>query len=175
MPPPPNPLPPPPRPPYQPGFIPWHPFSAVSGQLTPRDESGSYEWHGELCLFGGRGTLPIDCLNPGTGTWVSSLTTTDDLHHVQPVVYNDEVWVVTGFTGVWPGPWNENNKAVRERSLENVYVFDPKADRMRTGCEIPMEYRRGSAGVGKCARPGLGLPWVRTTSASVACGREPPM
>lgn len=56
--------------------------------------------------------------------------------------------VVTGFTGQWPGPWNEDNQAVREHSLDKVYIFDPKADKLRTGCDIPTAHRRGSAGVG---------------------------
>lgn len=69
----------------------WQVLPPHVGTVTPRDEGGSYVYHGELCLLGGRGSLPIDCFNPVTRAWRSSVTKTEDVHHVQPVVFRHEV------------------------------------------------------------------------------------
>lgn len=125
----------------------WHVLPPVVGTVTPRDEGGSFSFHGMLCLLGGRGKLPIDCFNPATRVWTRSKTTTDDVHHVQPVVYRQEVWIVTGFNGVWPGAWNAKTPEVREHQLDVVMIYSPTRDTMRNGCAIPKQHQRGSAGV----------------------------
>ena len=91
-----------------------------------------------LCLFGGRYTQPIDCYDPNTTAWTRSNTTTDDVHHVQPVVWRDEVWIVAG----WHGPFPDG-----ERHIKSVLVYDPRADALREECAIPDEFGRGAAGV----------------------------
>lgn len=58
-----------------------------------------------------------------------------------------QVWIVTGFTGLWPGPWNDATPEVRERQLSHVLVFNPRHDSLREECAIPHEHQRGSAGV----------------------------
>ena len=126
---------------------PWTNMAGVSNWPTTRDEAGSYYHQNQLCLFGGRGELPVDCLDIETSTWHSSQTTTSDVSHVQPIVWRDEVWVVTGLTGQWPGWWNEQHPEERERSIDKVYVYNPASDALRSTCTIPVEFRRASAGV----------------------------
>jgi hypothetical protein len=89
-------------------------------------------------MFGGRGILPIDCFNPTTGMWSASETMTQNLHHVQPVVWRDEVWIVAGWVGDWPNT---------ERDIEQVLIYNPQTDQLRNGCAIPEEFQTGAAGV----------------------------
>lgn len=113
--------------------------SVATNQLPAgRDEAGAYEHQGRLCMFGGRGILPIDCFNPTTGMWSASETMTQNLHHVQPVVWRDEVWIVAGWVGDWPNT---------ERDIEQVLIYNPQTDQLRTGCAIPEEFQTGAAGV----------------------------
>lgn len=133
----------------------WEVVSA-KGAFSGRDESGSFAYNGHVCLFGGRGVLPIDCFDPEKQKWHTKSTTTDDIHHVQPVVFNDEVWVVAGWHGTWPGPWccpsgpakkGADCVGCGERELQNTLIYDPRQDQLREGCAIPVEFARGSAGV----------------------------
>ena len=133
----------------------WSEMSA-RGSFSGRDESGSFVYNGRVCLFGGRGVLPIDCFDPAKQKWVSKSATTDDVHHVQPVVFDDEVWVVAGWHGTWPGPWccpsgpkgkGADCVGCGERELEHVLIYNPRQDQLREGCAIPPEFARGSAGV----------------------------
>lgn len=115
--------------------------------MTGRDEGTSYVWKGQLCLFGGRGVLPIDCFDPVSRQWTVSRSMTNDVHHVQVAVWQNEVWAVTGFTGVWPGPWNDEHPEQREHQLSNVLVYNPNTDQLRESCKIPTAFQRGAAGV----------------------------
>ena len=115
--------------------------------LHGRDEGSSYVMDGKLCLFGGRGSLPIDCFDTASRTWSSSTTTTEDVHHIQVVVWRSEVWAVTGFTGSWPGPWNDAHPEQREHQLDKVLVYNPGIDALREACSIPSQFQRGAAGV----------------------------
>lgn len=91
----------------------------------------------KMCLLGGRGWLPVECLALTTNTWSRTTTYTDDIHHTQPVVWNGEVWIVAG----WQGPWGN------EVNLDNVIVYNPSTDSLRTQEAIPDAFARGGAGV----------------------------
>lgn len=54
------------------------------------------------------------------------------------MIWRDEVWIVAGWHGQWPD---------KERNIENVLVYNPTTDTMRTSYPIPEEFRRGGAGV----------------------------
>lgn len=107
--------------------------------VTPqgKDEAGYYLWNDALCMIGGRGTQSIDCYHPNNETWTRAGSTTDNLHHIQPVVWKGEVWIVAG----WHGNWPDN-----EKDIKNVMIYNPSEDKVRTGPSIPTEFQRGGAG-----------------------------
>jgi len=90
-----------------------------------------------LCLVGGRGPQPIDCFQANQSKWIRFKATTEDIHHVQPVVHNGQVWIVAGWTGAYPN----------EKDITNVFIWDPVQDKLITGCDIPKRFRTGAAGV----------------------------
>jgi hypothetical protein len=114
-------------------------FQRVNTTNLPngRDEAGSYVWNGTLCLFGGRHTQPIECFDPASSTWTRSNTTTDDIHHIQPIVWHNEVHIVAA----WHGPFPAG-----ERQLNFTLIYNPVTDTLRQGCKIPTEFARGAAG-----------------------------
>lgn len=115
----------------------WEPIDASGVTPNGKDEAGYYEWNGALCMFGGRFRQPVDCFHPDTETWTRAKTYTDDLHHLQPVVWNKEVYVVAAWHGAWPD---------NEKNVKKVVIYNPEQDTLRTGADIPSEFQRGGAG-----------------------------
>ena len=87
-------------------------------------------------LLGGRGIRPVSIYDPATRRWSEGAAPPVEIHHFQPVVYDDEVYLLGAMTGTYPG----------ETPLPNVYIYDPAADQWRAGHEIPEDRRRGGAG-----------------------------
>ena len=104
---------------------------------TARHESAYVEYDGKFYLMGGRGNRPTEMFDPATKKWTSVGTPPLQFHHLQPVAYDDKIYVVSGFVGEYPN----------ETSLENIYIFDPSDNSWATGPAIPEARRRGSAGV----------------------------
>lgn len=131
--------------PLQPSTAGWQAVATV-GSPHGRDEAGYYEWECQMCMFGGRFTQPIDCYDPNTKKWTRSKTTTNNLHHIQPVVYcleqggkrTCEVYVVASWHGNWPDT---------ERNTDHVVIYNPTTDTLRNGSAIPEQFQRGAAGV----------------------------
>ena len=88
-------------------------------------------------LLGGRGIRPVSIFDPVSKLWTQGNPPPVEIHHFQPVIYNDEIYLLGAMTGGYPG----------ETPLPNVYVYNPARDEWRTGHEIPAERRRGGAGV----------------------------
>ncbi len=104
---------------------------------TARHECATVALGGQLYLIGGRGIKPVEVFNPTTKTWKKAGPTPFEVHHFQPVVFEDEIYVLSAFTGGYP----------RETPLENVWIYNPKEDLWREGPEIPENRRRGAGGV----------------------------
>ena len=94
------------------------------------------EFEGKLYLMGGRGVKPVEEFDPATKTWRQLGPTPMEIHHFQPVVYGDKIYVMTAMTGKYP----------KETPLENIYVFDPKTDTWEKKAGVPEHRRRGGAG-----------------------------
>lgn len=120
----------------------WQAVSTI-GSPNGRDEAGYYEWDGQMCMFGGRFVQPIDCYDPNTRKWTRSKTVTDNLHHIQPVIWCTpgttacEVYVVASWHGNWPDT---------ERNTDHVVIYNPATDSLRNGSAIPPQFQRGAAG-----------------------------
>ncbi len=109
---------------------------ATNGEPTARHEASMVSINGKAYLLGGRGIKPVEEFDPSTNTWRKLGPTPLEMHHFQPVVYGDRVYVMTAMTGGYP----------RETPLETIYIWDPASDTWEKGPSIPEDRRRGGAG-----------------------------
>jgi N-acetylneuraminic acid mutarotase len=107
-----------------------------SGSPHARHENGFACIGGKFYVFGGRRIQPVDVFDPQTNSWTHKNPPPMEIHHFQPVIVDDELWLLGTMTGVFP----------RETPLETVYIYNPATDTWREGPAIPENRRRGGAG-----------------------------
>ncbi|WP_051312930.1 Kelch repeat-containing protein [Sporocytophaga myxococcoides] len=117
--------------------------------LIHRHECGYVECDGKFYLIGGR-RLGLDkyvnIYDPSTKDWIKGTTLPPspdaptkalEIHHFQAVAYKHKIFIVNAFTGNYPS----------ETPVDRIYIYDPATDTWSEGPIIPVERRRGSAGV----------------------------
>lgn len=102
-----------------------------------RHENALVAAGGKLILIGGRGEKPLNIYDPVTGAWEQAAAPPYEIHHMQAVNLDDLIYIVGAFTGSWPN----------ETPLTHVLIYDIHTDTWTTGSEIPLNRRRGAAGV----------------------------
>ncbi len=110
---------------------------STTNSPTARHEAAFVAVGDKAYLLGGRGIKPVDIYDPATKTWTAGDTSPVEIHHFQPVVYEDEIYLMGAMTGGYPG----------ETPLPQIYIYSPKSGTWRTGATIPEDRRRGGAGV----------------------------
>lgn len=90
----------------------------------------------QFYLLGGRGILPTSIYNTTTNSWSEGAAPPIELHHFQPIVWEEKVYVIAALTGGYPA----------EIPTEHIYIYDPAFDEWEIGDEIPEARRRGSTG-----------------------------
>jgi N-acetylneuraminic acid mutarotase len=90
----------------------------------------------KIVLLGGRGIKSTEIYDTKTQTWTKSVETPLEIHHLQAVTYNNEVYVMMAMTGGYP----------HETPIPNIYIFNIEKGEWRKGPEIPKDRLRGSAG-----------------------------
>jgi len=108
----------------------------TEGKLTARHEAGIVDYKGKLYLMGGRRINPTSVFDPNTNTWTEKSVTPIELHHFQPVVFNDAIYLIGAMTGTWPN----------ETPVDRVIIYYPERDEYVYGDTIPEHRRRGGAG-----------------------------
>ena len=108
----------------------------TNGSPTARHESAMVSVDGKSYLLGGRGIKPVEEFNAATKTWRKLGPTPLEIHHFQPVAFDNQIYVMTAMTGKYP----------KETPLDSIQIYDPKADTWRQGSAIPKHRRRGGAG-----------------------------
>lgn len=113
-------------------------WTTVTCQGEPhcRHENGFSEYRGKLYLFGGRRIQPVDIFDPSTRIWTSASAPPFEIHHFQPVTFENQIWLLGTMTGEFP----------RETPLESVMIYEPDTDQWKEGPVIPESRRRGAAG-----------------------------
>ncbi|KAA1260177.1 N-acetylneuraminate epimerase [Rubripirellula obstinata] len=101
-----------------------------------RHEAAFVECGGRFYLLGGRKVKPVDIFDPATGTWTKGSRPPMEIHHFQPVVWDNKILIAGAMTGAYP----------REVSLDRILIYEPAADQWTWGAEIPESRRRGGAG-----------------------------
>jgi N-acetylneuraminic acid mutarotase len=104
---------------------------------TNRHENAVTSVKDKIILVGGRGIKPVESFDVKTKAWTKHVDTPLEMHHFQAITYNNEVWVVSAFTGGYP----------HETPIPNIYIFNLEKNEWRVGPEIPADRRRGAAGV----------------------------
>ncbi|OAV44633.1 galactose oxidase [Lewinella sp. 4G2] len=115
----------------------WREVTPADGSApTARHEAAFIRVGDKAYLLGGRGIKPVDILDLETMTWTAGAESPVEIHHFQPVVYRDEIYLMGAMTGGYPG----------ETPLPEIHIYSPAKDAWRTGATIPEGRRRGGAG-----------------------------
>ncbi|AFK04837.1 Kelch repeat type 1-containing protein [Emticicia oligotrophica DSM 17448] len=113
----------------------WEKVSPVNN-CTNRHENTLTAVGDKIVLFGGRGIKPTEIYNTKTQTWETTPPTPIEIHHLQAVTFQNEVYAIMALTGQYP----------HESPIPNIYIYNPSKKEWRVGPEIPKERLRGSAG-----------------------------
>ncbi|WP_298763421.1 galactose oxidase [uncultured Polaribacter sp.] len=113
-------------------------FVSGSNNSKPieRHEAAFVSVKDKFYLLGGRKIKPVSIYNTQTKEWTIGAKPPVEMHHFQPVVYNNEVYVIGAFTGKYP----------LETPIEAIYVYNPELDAWRIEGKIPKERLRGATG-----------------------------
>ena len=114
----------------------WETLTA-KGKINARHEAGLVAFDKKLYLMGGRRINPTSEYNTETNTWSPKSKPPIEIHHFQPVVLGDAIYIIGAFTGEWP----------HEKPIDKVIIYYPKEDKYVFSHNIPKERQRGSAGL----------------------------
>ena len=109
----------------------------TKGNLVARHEAGLVGFNDKLYLLGGRRINPVNVFDTKTATWTTKSASPLEIHHFQPVVFENKIYIIGAMTGRYPG----------EVPLKNIMIYNPSTDTWSEGDEIPEHRRRGGAGV----------------------------
>jgi len=113
----------------------WNTLSCT-GRPDGRHETAFVGCKGRFYLIGGRESRKIDQFDPKTCIWRKMNVTTPLIHHFQPVLMDNKIYMVGAMTGNYP----------TEPPMARIQIYDPQADEWTEGATIPEARRRGSAG-----------------------------
>ncbi|AYN66007.1 galactose oxidase [Euzebyella marina] len=115
----------------------WQSVTSEDGtEPIARHEAAFVQVGDKFYLLGGRDIRPVSIYHTQTKSWSQGLKPPIELHHFQPVVFEDKIYIISALTGKWPA----------ETPTEHVYIYDPSKDEWTQGDEIPEDRRRGSTG-----------------------------
>lgn len=101
-----------------------------------RHEAAFVRVNEKFYLLGGRGIKPVSIYDTTTKRWSKGAETPIEMHHFQPVVYQNKIYCIAAMTGEWPD----------ETPTTHIYIYNPAKDEWKKGDEIPAARRRGSTG-----------------------------
>ena len=107
------------------------------GQPTARHEAGFIAYKDQFYLMGGRRINPTSVYDPINNSWSEKAAPPIEIHHFQPVVFGNAIYIIGALTGGWPN----------ETPLERVMVYYPEQDAYSFTHTIPEHRRRGGAGL----------------------------
>lgn len=87
-------------------------------------------------LLGGRDVRAVSIFDTKTQKWSTGPKPPLELHHFQPVVIEDKIYIIGALTGGWP----------EETPTTHIYIYDTTYDSWSQSDEIPKNRRRGSTG-----------------------------
>lgn len=141
----------------------WH-LMAATGTLDARHEACFVMVGSRAYLVGGRDNLPVNVYNPSTRTWTREPGPGLKLHHMQCVVADAKIWIVSAWTG----------NCCQEPNVPSIYIYDTVTKTWTTKAGLPEPRRRGGGAAvlrgreiylvagnrgGHGAGKGQALPW----------------
>lgn len=115
----------------------WMEVSSTDGSKPIQRHEAAFVAVGDkFYLLGGRGIRPVSIYDTETEKWTEGTKPPLEIHHFQPVVVDEKIYLVGAMTGPYPN----------ETPVENIIIYDPNQDKWETGPEIPENRRRGGAG-----------------------------
>ncbi len=115
----------------------WESIESTDGSLpVARHEAAFVGVNGKFYLLGGRDIRPVSIFDPVSKTWTEGSPPPVEMHHFQPFVWRDEIYIAGALSGPYPG----------EVPLPVMYIYDTAEDSWREGPTIPSDRRRGSTG-----------------------------
>ncbi len=116
----------------------WEQLESKDGSKpVQRHEAAFVRVGTKFYLLGGRDIRPVSIYDTESGSWSQGAEPPLELHHFQPLVYKDKIYVFAALTGGWPN----------ETPTTHVYIYDPSVDAWSQGDTIPEARRRGASGV----------------------------
>ncbi|WP_298502695.1 kelch repeat-containing protein [uncultured Maribacter sp.] len=103
---------------------------------VPRHEAAFVGVKDKFYLLGGRGIRPVSIYDNATSTWSNGAKPPIEIHHFQPVVHKNLVYVIGAMTGGYPD----------ETPVPNIYIYNVSNDNWTIGDSIPRDRLRGSTG-----------------------------
>ncbi|WP_366183661.1 kelch repeat-containing protein [Flavobacterium ovatum] len=101
-----------------------------------RHEAAFVRVNSKMYLLGGRGIRPVSIYDALTQKWSLGAKPPIELHHFQPVVYQDNVYFIGALTGQYPA----------EVPVPVIYSYNTTTNSWATGDKIPTARLRGSTG-----------------------------
>ena len=87
-------------------------------------------------LLGGRRINPVSIFNLKSQKWTDGAASPIELHHFQPVVIGQDIYIIGALTGPYPG----------ETPVPNILIYHTESDTWEQGPSIPENRQRGGAG-----------------------------
>ena len=112
-------------------------ISTDNSTPVARHEAAFIGLEDKFYLLGGRGDKVTSIYDTKTNTWSEGAKPPLEMHHMQPVIWDDKIYILGAMTGPYPG----------ETPIPNIVIYDPATDSWSDGPEIPEDRRRGGAGV----------------------------
>ncbi|MEM6698429.1 MAG: kelch repeat-containing protein [Bacteroidota bacterium] len=115
----------------------WEKVTATKGEPVARHEAAFVGIGDKFYLIGGRRINPTSIYDTKSKKWTQGAKPPIEMHHFQPLVYQNKIYILGAMTGGYPG----------ETPVPNIYIYDPVSDSWEKGAAIPEDRQRGGAGV----------------------------
>lgn len=106
----------------------------VRGRPSRRYEGCMVMVNGLGYLIGGRGMKDVSILDPVQKSWRNATGPGFEMHHMQCVVYELKIWIVSCWTGKFP----------MEEAVEHVWIYNVVTDTWERRQGLPKGRRRGA-------------------------------
>jgi len=116
----------------------WTQLQSVDGsQPVKRHEAAFVKVGDKFFLIGGRRMNPVSIYDTNAKTWTNGAIPPIELHHFQPIVVNQDIYILGALTGGYPG----------ETPVPNIYIYETTTNTWKKGPAIPEDRLRGGAGI----------------------------
>lgn len=101
-----------------------------------RHEAAFVNVRDKFYLLGGRRVQNVSIFDTKTKQWTKGAKPPLEMHHFQPVVYKNDIYIIGALTGRYPS----------ETPIKHIYIYKTESDSWIKGDAIPAERLRGSTG-----------------------------